>query len=160
MSTKNNNLLSFGIISQQGIKEVPYPCADATASFNQGDLLYYDTTAHIVKALDTDAHAATFAGVAMQPSKVSSNVDNTASANPVQVAVGSSGVFNFKTTVGETYHFGDAIWIGADAQTITNTVGSNTHSLGKIWLPPGVSAVTGAAGISVGVAVSGAATVI
>jgi hypothetical protein len=45
---------------------------DATAlvssaiSWNQGDLVYLDTTNHLLKALDSDAHAATICGIARQ----------------------------------------------------------------------------------------------
>lgn len=151
MATSNANVVAYGVVGGQGFKQLHMPISHATFPINQGDLVYLDTSAHIIKALDSDAHAASAVGVALQPSVVSSNLDlSTAPAQPA-IMVGWDVVANLKTTASETYYHGTVVYLGADAQTITTVVGTN--ALGAVVLPAGVASVTGAAGVKVGVLV-------
>jgi len=130
-----------------------YPVLTTGASdINQGDLVYYDSSAHVVKPVDTDGHAATYAGVALQQSKL--NVYGTAGYPQGGIQVATRGIFKFKTTAGDTLNHGDAVYIGADAQTVTNTAGGSTAILGYVWLRPQQSAVTGAVGTNIEVLIT------
>jgi predicted RecA/RadA family phage recombinase len=109
---------------------------------NQGDLVYFDTSAHYLKPLDSDAHAATFVGVAYDSSFLNLYGQKKYDDG---ITVQQKGVARLFQTAGDTYHDGDTVYLGADAQTITNTAGGSTHPLGVIFLPMG-NTVTGAAG--------------
>lgn len=109
---------------------------------NQGDLLWYDTSVHYLKPADTDAHMAYFAGVAYDSSFL--NLYGQKKYEP-GITVQQKGVARSFQTVGDTYHDGDSVFLGADAQTITNTDPGSGHKIGVISLPMG-NTVTGAAG--------------
>lgn len=145
------NALKYGGISPQGIKEIGLPCLNSTAAIKQGDLVYFDTTAHLLKPIATDANATTKVGVALQPSIVSANLDNTGAPLPKSLQVGSEGVFFLITTAAETYFPGTVVYIGATAQTVTtdDNGGASTHPIGKVVLPEGVTSVTGVAGLRI-----------
>jgi predicted RecA/RadA family phage recombinase len=125
-----------------------YPVlTDGTYDINQGDLLWYDASVHVVKPLDSDAHAAYFAGVALQQSNTTVYGTKTYPTGGVEVA--TQGIFKFKTITGDTLNHGDAVYFSTDGQTVTNTAGGMTHPIGYVWLKPGQSAVSGATGGSV-----------
>jgi hypothetical protein len=120
-----------------------FPVAvDGTFDINAGDLCWFDTSAHIMKPLDTDAHAAFLTGYAYDSSFINLYGQKKYDNSVVGVCV---GIGKFKTTSGDTYHHGDTCYLGADAQTITNTAGGNTHPVGYIFLPGG-NTVSGGAG--------------
>lgn len=146
MSTINRNAIVFGPVAS-GFKQMPLPCADSTNPINAGDLVYLDTSAHVVKTVDTDSHAASFVGVALQPSHVSSNLDNGTIPGQAGIMVAWDAVVSMKTTAAETYYTGDAVYIGADAQTIQKTTGTN--KIGTVILPVGVASLVGATGVYV-----------
>lgn len=130
-----------------------YPVlTDGTYDVNQGDAVWFDSSVHAVKPVDSDAHAAYFAGVALQQSKL--NVYGTAQYPQAGIQVATRGVFKFKTTAGDTLNHGDAVYIGADAQTVTNTAGGKTSKIGYVWLRPGQSAVSGASGTNIEVLIT------
>lgn len=141
------------------VKKLNYPhIIDGTFDYNQGDLLYFDASAKIVKALDSDAHAAYLAGVALRSAFLAPySAQNLAGGPALQknyyqnALVGIGCIASFKTTVGETYEDGTALYLGADAQTVTTVAGA--HSIGVVKLPNGGSAITGAAGVEVPVLV-------
>jgi hypothetical protein len=151
MSTVNTNVVSYGIINEQGFKQVH---AKIGGTIHQGDLCYLDSSTHTAKALDTDTHAATLLGVALQPSSVSSNVDNGSAPAEAGLMVGWDVVANLKTTATENYVNGTVVYVGADAQTITTVSGSNR--VGIVLLPVTISSVTGAANVTVPVVVKSA----
>lgn len=122
---------------------------DQTGSndFNLGDMLYMDTTAHQAKPLiNSDTNAATFCGIAMNGSFV--NVYGTKKYFDL-VPVLQEGNVRLFTTAGDTYHDGDTVYVGADAQTITNTVGGLTKKLGYVKLPAGITSIAGGVGVTV-----------
>ena len=154
MSTVNQNAVKYGVVSGDGMKKLHYPITHASFPVKQGELVYLDTSAHIVKPVASDANAATLAGVALQPSGVSSGLDNSTAPAEKTVMVGWDVVAFFKTTAAETYVPGTPVYIGADAQTITTVAGSNM--IGRVVLPATVSSVTGATGVTVDVLVKSA----
>ncbi len=128
---------------------VPYNCdTTGNSDFNQGDLLYLDTSSHTVKAVGSDGNAATLVGVASDTSW--RTIYGTKQyPDSGQVEVFTAGIFTFNTTTSDTYNDGDAVYIGADAQTVTSTAGMLTNKVGYVKLRPGQSAVTGAAGVTI-----------
>lgn len=155
MSTTNNNNLRTGIVAGEGmLQHSDVPCANGTAAFNQGDLVYMGSG--IAKALDTDGHAANLIGVALQPSITNSSLDNSSVPAPKSVNVGYAGIFQFKTVSGNTYADGDAVYVvpstsGGDAQTVTNASGS--HAVGCVRLKSGQASIVGGTGVGVNVLV-------
>lgn len=120
-----------------------YPVSNGGSfDINQGDLVYFDTSAHLLKPLDSDAHAAAFVGVAADSSFLNLYGQKKYEDG---IAVQHKGVARSFQTAGDIYHHGDTLYLGADAQTVTNTVGGNTHPIGTVYLPMG-NTVTGAAG--------------
>jgi hypothetical protein len=148
MATVNTNGVSYGIVSGSGYKQLHLPCANASDAFHVGDLVYLNV--HL-KALDTDGNAASGVGIALQPSLVNSGLDNSSAPAPTSALVGWDLVANMLTTASEVYANGMAVYIGADAQTITSVAGS--HKVGRIVLPDGISTLTGASGLRIGVAI-------
>lgn len=153
MATSNTNVVSYGIINGQGFKQVHAPIS-SSFPINQGDLVYWDSAAHLAKPIASDANAATNMGVALTPSKVSSNLDNGAAPAEKAIMVGWDVVATLKTTASETYYTGTVVYVGADAQTITTVAGSN--AIGTVLLPVTQSSVTGAAGVTVPVVIKSA----
>jgi predicted RecA/RadA family phage recombinase len=127
---------------------------DGTGSndINQGDQVYMDTSAHLVKSLgaNDDTNAANFVGVAMESSFINPYGTKEYSA---QIPVMLAGVATFNTTSGDTYNEGDAVYVGADAQTVTNTVGGLTKKIGFVKMRPGQSAVAGGTNVTIDVAI-------
>lgn len=121
---------------------------DGTADINQGDQVYVDTSAHVVKSLgaNDDTNAATFIGVANESSYINPYGTKEYSA---QIPVVVEGVVTMNTTSGDTYNEGDALYVGADAQTVTNTVGGLTKKIGYAKMRPGQSAVAGGTGVTI-----------
>lgn len=112
-----------------------FPVAtDGTFDINEGDLVWFDTSVHILKPLDSDAHAAYLAGYAYDSSFLNLYGQKKYDNSIVAVCVGAG---RFKTTSGDTYHHGDTLYLGADAQTVTNTAGGSTHAVGYVYLPGG-----------------------
>lgn len=135
---------------------VPYPQDTAGNNIvNAGDQVWYDATNHWIASVDTDAHAATFAGVALDGAFIQPY--STKFYMP-QLPVGTKGIFRFKTTSGDTYHDGDKVYqttSGAgDPQTVTNTQGGNSNVLGTIVMPPGITSIAAATGVLVQVKIS------
>lgn len=143
----NVNRIVYGTGNGQGFEQIQAPVNNSTFPIAQGDLVYMDTTAHILKPVLSDANAAALAGVALQPSAVSSNLDNGTVPAQSVIQVGWACVASLKTTVAETYYTGTSVYAGADAQTVTTVAGTN--KIGVVVLPSGVSSVTGATGVSV-----------
>ena len=141
------------------VRKLNYPLSNGGSfDFNQGDLLFFDSSAAYVKPLDTDAHAANIVGVALRSAFIAPYTAQNLAAGPgIQknyyndALVGFGCIASLKTTVGETYVDGTVLYIGADAQTVTTVAGN--HSVGVVKLPSGGDAITGAVGQEVPVLV-------
>ena len=122
-------------------------------SWNQGDLLYLDTTAHLLKPLDSDAHAASVCGIARQsivsgklyPVYQGTQVDAAGAIESVagpQVGV----IASLKLKSGDAFVPGAAVYFGGDAQTVSVTgtyivgyfqdaaITANASSVGNVLL--------------------------
>lgn len=93
---------------------------------NQGDLVYWDGTTLRQLALvsNKDTNAASFVGVANKGSNLGALGDPTRypALYVPQIRAEWSGIWRFHTTSGDTYHELDQVFLGADSQTITNSV--------------------------------------
>lgn len=120
-----------------------FPVSDGGSfDINQGDIVWFDTATHLLKPADSNAHMTAFAGVAYDSSFLNLYGQKKYEAG---IAVQQKGVARSFQTAGDTYHHGDTVYLGADAQTITNTDPGSGNALGSIYLPMG-NTVTGAAG--------------
>lgn len=150
--TSNVMNIQKGIVNGEGfLQHESVPCNNSSFPVNEGDLVYWDDTAHLVKSLDNDTHAATLLGVALDPTAVSSNLDSPSAPPVPAITVGYGAVASLKSTASETYNNGTIVYIGADAQTITTVTGSNP--VGVVRLPVLGSPITGATGVMVPVLV-------
>ncbi len=134
-------------------KRAVYPCdTSGSNNFNQGDLLYFDASAHMVKAAGSDANCQYLVGIAGVSNPITPRVYGSTDnyqTNGADVQYGC--VVELATTTGESYYHGTDVYFGADAQTVTTVAG--TYSVGKVWLENTTSAITGAAGVKVRVLV-------
>ena len=112
-----------GILKYQGPdSRREYPNL-ALNTIHAGDFVYVDQTTYDIKALDTDAHAQYFVGV-------SEDTQDTAydaypgQTDPSKMSVVGKGWAKQYTTNGETYVPNQTLYLGANAQTVTNVTGS------------------------------------
>lgn len=123
-----------------------YPTV-STSLINQGDFVYFDTSAKVVKSIASNANAATAAGVAGDKSSL--NVYGTTLYPQSSIPVWKDGIFFFGTTGSETLQHGEALYIGADAQTVTDTDPGSGNIIGYVWLRPGQASITAGTGVTV-----------
>lgn len=148
MATVNQNGVSYGVVSS-GFAQCHLPVDNSDTPVKAGELVYLDSSSHILKPL-VDGSAALYCGMALQPSAINSNIDlSTAPAIKSVMVAGKGCVANFKTTASETYYPGTAVYVGADAQTITTVDPGSGKIVGRVILPTGVASVTGATGVNV-----------
>lgn len=103
---------------------------------HSGDAVYVDSNifgnTYDIKAVDSDAHAKTFAGICQDTyDPTNYGVYANDPKPPVGMMVQRLGVWYPYTTSGETYYPGTAVYIGANAQTITKT-SSNSNAIGYV----------------------------
>lgn len=144
MSTSAQNNVVKGMVVAGGLQHEDLPCSNASFPINQGDLCWWDNTAHLVKAVTSDADAAKLVGIAAGSTKVSSSLDSSVESS-INTQFGI--IAKLKTTAAETYNNGTLVYAGADAQTITTVAGIS--AIGVVRLPAKGAAVTGASGVSV-----------
>jgi len=96
--------------------------------WNQGDLIYLDTVANLLKPLGSDANAATICGIARQtivagkPKAVYQGTQVDAAAAIEGVAGPQAGVIaKMKLKSGDAFVPGGAVYYGGDAQTVSST---------------------------------------
>jgi hypothetical protein len=143
---------SANIFIREG-KRLVYPCdTSGSNNFNQGDLVYFDHSTHLLKVAASDANCQYLAGIAgvANPTdpRVYGSTDNY-QKNGADVHYGC--VVTLKTTASETYYHGTEVSFGADAQTVTTVAG--TYPVGRVWLENTSGSVTGASGTTVQVLV-------
>lgn len=155
MATKNRNNILKDV--RFGVSQLTHALiADGTFDFNQGDLLYYDSAAKIVKPLDSDAHAATLVGVAARAAYLAPYVGMNIAAGPAMqknyydsALVAFGVVASFYSTTAETYYDNDQVFWGSDAQTLTKVDPGVGHPVGVVKMPSGSAALTIAGGATV-----------
>ena len=109
-----------------------------------GDLVYFDVSAFVLKQM-TAGNGPEFVGVASDTGPTpASLIDNA--ANLIENGnVESAGVFRFKTTVADNLNHGDAMVIGADAQTLLKrTAEAVTEIIAYFWNPTGSATIVAA----------------
>lgn len=111
--------------------ESAYPNV-AGNTIHSGDMVWVDTSTADIKALDTDAHAAYFVGVSNDTYDTSLAPYANPPVPPVGMSVQRRGRFKFYTTNAETYTPGTAVYIGANAQTVTLGSTATTHKVGYV----------------------------
>lgn len=90
---------------------------DPTLVINHGDFVYWDAAVKYAKAMTVATQGRLCLGVAEGQIPIASNVDNvTGLENRIRVRTGK--LHRHKATNGETYNHGDALVLGADAQTL------------------------------------------
>ncbi len=157
---------SMNVIEEGGLVPVQerYP-HDVSGShdYNQGDLMYRDATSQQVWPLDTDAHAATFVGVAAKPGFIAPYTQTQLAGGPAMGKVYDLNALIQRDCIvglfghtGETYYDGNSVYLdaSADPQTICNTAGNaqggaGAHPVGVVKLPDGVTSQAYAAGVRV-----------
>ena len=163
MSKNNNNIIEDGgLIPVQ--ERYPH---DVTGShdYNQDDLMYRDASSGQVWPLDTDAHAATFVGVAAKPGFIAPYTATQLPGGPAMskqydtdALIQRDCIVGFFGHTGETYHDGDLVYLdsSADPQTVCNTPGNaqggaGAHPVGIVKLPSASigTAVAYAAGVRI-----------
>lgn len=127
MSTSYNNIVRS--VAARSLFDSAKKVLTSSVTFNQGDLIAFDTSNHILKAVSATGDAANILGVAVE--KISSGVVSspyTGTAVDSSVAIedikgpvyGVVATMTMKT--GDTFHPGDKAYVVAsDAQTVTAT---------------------------------------
>jgi len=133
-------------VAPGSIFENAKPLVSSAISWNQGDLLYLDTVNHLLKPLDSDAHAATICGIARQTivsGKPVSPYQGTAvdAAQAIEALAGPQHgvVAKMLLKAGDSFVPGGLVFYGTDAQTVSS---SGTNLVGVFQGP----AITAAAG--------------
>lgn len=154
MATKAiNNIVRNSSGAQFPLGQSAKNFLDATVSFNQGDLLYFDGTPNLIKALASDANGATFCGVAQATvvlGKLKSPYTGTAVDAAEALADAPAGVVAVECQlflkVGDAFATGDLVYgTAVDAQTVSS---AGTNSLGR-YLGKNLTAASGDTGIIV-----------
>lgn len=126
------------------------------AVLTSGDMIAWDSTnkkaVQATQATDTD-----FVGVMRGDGQVYSLGRD---ATEISVIAKAGEVFEFKTTGSDTYFHGDAVYMGADAQTVQKS-STGSFLVGYVHLPvhQQENGVAGGAGVLVPVAIKPISTV-
>lgn len=135
-TTSTNNVIKPGRVIEGVITQ--------GVDFNQGDLVYSNSTI-TTAATTADTHTQYLLGVALNSSPMDPAPYGDA-IYPAYAEIGFGGVYEFKTTAGETYAHDALVNVGADSQTVTTTAGS--YPVGRVYNPTAAT-ITGASGVKV-----------
>lgn len=130
MATTPQNLM---VKTESAFIQLPNAAGNVIHS---GDAVYVDTNVfsgtYNIKALDSDAHGLTFAGICQDTyDPTNYSVYGSDPVPPVGMMVQRKGIWNPYTTSGETYYPGQAVYYNTNAQTITKT-SSNSNAIGYV----------------------------
>jgi hypothetical protein len=124
---------NYNYLSQVG----PWPLKITTTdTVNPGDMLYWDAATKTFRPLTAAANGDLFAGVALGEWPISSNIDNGVVTPDPSVTASLSGAHMFFGTAGETLTMGDALYLGADSQTVVKAAPGGTtvaDVIGFFW---------------------------
>lgn len=146
-TTAKNNIVRS--VRPGSIFESALAVISSAVSFNQGDLLYLDTTNHLIKALDSDAHGANAMGISRATivnGKLISPYSGTAVDASQAIAdiagpqYGVIALLNLKS--GDSFVPGGSVYYGGDAQTVSSV---GTNPIG-IFQDSAITAVSGSTG--------------
>lgn len=112
-----------------------YAISGAATTISQGDMIQWDATSRIATNA-VMASGAIFLGVCDSANPLASLGTSTQPLTGNRVRVLSQGIFNMKTTNGETYSHLDAVFPdGTDLQKVT--LNSASRIVGRVHLPLG-----------------------
>lgn len=145
-TTSNNNIVRSPC--PNSIFEAAKNGISSAVSWNQGDLLFLDTTAHLIKPIATEAtDALTFLGVARQ-SIVSGVLKSPYSGTAVDASQGASEIagpaFGVEAQMqlksGDSFVFGQKVYaVDAAPQTVASA-DPGSHAYVGIYVGPAVTA--------------------
>lgn len=151
-STSQNNVVRS--VSPKSLFESALAVLSSSVSYNQGDLLAFDNTNKVVKAVTGDGQSANLLGVARQ------KVVNGVVASPYSTSNDSSqaiednagpvyGVVCFFTlTTGDAFNPGDKVYVTTtNAQTVTSTNPGSGKQVGIFQDKAVASAAAGQTGL-------------
>jgi len=134
MTTSQNTLYS-----EQVLNSMMWPLA-SDQDVNEGDMIYFDSGADSVKQLDDQANDDHFCGISEEqsPTNIStaSNIDR-----PDWIKARKLGIFWLYGTAGQTYTRHQKVYVGADAQRVTNVPSLSGNHVGYIYLEYGQSPI-------------------
>lgn len=134
MSTAVNNIVRS--VAPKSMFESAFPVLSSACNWNQGDLLYLNTSSHIINALPGTANAATVLGVAKQTivsGKVASPYTTAVDASQAisDIAGPTYGVVAFLVLkTGDAFNPGDKVYPTTDPQTVTSSDPGNALHIG------------------------------
>lgn len=130
------------------------PVLSSSVTFNQGDLIAFDTSAKVLKAVSASTDGANILGIApvsVSSGKLISPYQGTA-VDAAQAITDLSGpiygvVAKLKLLSGDVFHPGDKVYLTAasDAQTVSSTDPGDGNHVG-IFQDAQVTAVSGSEG--------------
>lgn len=103
----------------------------------QGEMVAWasNTSTPVLVRWVRDASAGKFVGIARESAKGVQRLGNQAALTPTELSVFTTGVHNLRTSNGETYNEGDAVFMaGTNTDQVTKTAGGGTQ-IGKVFLP-------------------------
>jgi hypothetical protein len=120
-------------VAPKSLFESALPVLSSAVTFNQGDLIAFDNTNKVLKAVTGTGDGAQILGVApntvvngLMPSPVQGTaVDGSAAIEDMAGPIYGVVAF-FKATAGDAWNPGDPAYIGADAQTVTSVAGGSS----------------------------------
>ena len=126
--TEPRNLVK---VEQLRVSGVPIDVVD---SFNQGDLMKWDSTNHVVHPVvagdeGSAAVAATVVGVAHDTQPITSLKQDL---DPPRINIVTRGLVEFTAQDAATYFPGDLVTLGDGAQTIKKTGASAANAIGVV----------------------------
>lgn len=105
----------------------PWPLsANVADTINPGDMLYWDSATRTNRPLTDPTKGQLFSGIALGSYPPTSNVDNGITTPPAVVPASLGDLHQHQGTVGDTVTHGDALYLGADQQTVTNQAPGGT----------------------------------
>jgi hypothetical protein len=120
-----------------------------SGTINGGDMVFYDTTNKIAKAVTSDADCLTLIGVSLDTNPT--QVYNSEIVNPINVSKKTMVGYTFPA--GQVLVMGQAIYFDTNAQQVTQTVGTN--AVGYVAFDPSNVGVTTVAGVKYRVVING-----
>ena len=125
----------------------------SSQTWYQGDLMCFDTSLNVIRAVSATADAATFIGIADNTVLNGQLLGPYTGLTPVDGAQVSPGIVgpkygcwaNMKLNVGDVFTVGAKVYLSTDTQTVTVTNPGDGNYIG-IFMDPGLTAVSGSTG--------------
>ncbi len=107
----------------------PWPLSTNVADvIYPGDILYWDSATRTNRPMTDPATGRVSSGIALGQYPPSSQVDNGIATPPAIVPASLGDLHSHLGTVGDVVTHGDALYLGADSQTVTNVAPGGTST--------------------------------